>query len=829
MPTIVIAAGGTAGHVVPALAVADELRASGARVVFAGTRGRAEAELVPRAGYEIAYLAVAGLDRRNPLRAGLAALKAAAALPAALSLLRRVGADAVLGGGGYVSGPIGLAAVLLRTPLVLAEADSRLGLANRALAPFARRVCLSFPIEGRTGERYLITGRPVPKEIVTATEPSARETARAGLGIGAEARCLLVFGGSLGARSLNEAALEAFAGDPSLTVLHVAGRRDHAGLAKRLDALGNPAHYRLFEFVESLAEPLAASDLVLARAGGSVFELAAAGRPAVLVPFPFASAAHQDANARWMAEAGAAVVVPDGELDAGRLRTEVETLLADRGRLEEMARAARTLARPDAAGAIARELLAAGEAERTSAGSGRAWEGRRLHFVGIGGAGMSGLALAAVHLGAAVSGCDRAESPYMRELREAGIEPQIGHDASHAAAGVEMVISTAIPVELPELAAARAAGARILHRGALLAELASLRRTIAVAGTHGKTTTTAMIAHALEACDLRPGYLVGAELGREGANARWTDGEWLVVEADESDRSFLELSPEVAVVTNVELDHHTTYASELELEQAFWAFLARLAEGGTAVLSDTVAVTPPPGRAVVRFGLHEGLELEARDIRRAGAGTAFSLWERGRHVCDVELPVPGEHNVLNALAALGAAAAAGCALETAAHALSSFTPATRRFEPKGERNGALVFDDYAHHPTEVRATLQAARTLAPRRLVAVFQPHLYSRTLHLHREFGRALATADEIVVLDVYAARERPEGEFAGVTGKLVADAAADFAGGRPVWWLPTMEEAEHMLAGRLEEGDLLVTLGAGDVDRLAEQLVESSRAGAQ
>jgi UDP-N-acetylmuramate--alanine ligase len=727
----------------------------------------------------------------------------------------------VLGGGGYVSGPVALAAVLRRTPLVLAEADSRLGLANRLLAPFARRVCLSFPIAGRERGRYLLTGRPVSRQIAAAAEPAARASARAKLGVAPEASCLLVFGGSLGARSLNETALEAFAAEPSLTVLHVAGRRDYPELTRRLEALGRPAHYRLFEYLETLAEPLAACDIVLARAGGSVFELAAAGKPAVLVPYPQASAAHQDANARWMAEAGAAVVVPDRELDAGRLRSVVEPLVADAARLEAMARAARKLARPDAAAVIARELLSAGGVER---GGARPWEGRRLHFVGIGGAGMSGLALVAARLGAAVSGCDRAESVYMSELREAGIETMLGHDARHAGPGLEMVVSTAIPAELPELTAARERGAPIHHRGKLLAELASMRRTIAVSGTHGKTTTTAMIAHALETCGLEPGYLVGAELRGERAsavaNARWGDGEWLVVEADESDRSFLELSPEVAVVTNVELDHHTTYGSELELERAFTAFLERLQVEGTAVVSDCVALRPPGDRKVITYGLREGLDLEAREIRYSRMRTAFSLWAQGQRVCEVELPAPGEHNVLNALAALGACDAAGCGLEQAARALAGFRPVGRRFEPKGEHAGALVFDDYAHHPTEVRATLEAARALEPARLIAVFQPHLYSRTLHLHHEFGRALAGADVIVVLDVYPARERPEGELAGVSGKLVADAAADFAGGRPVWWLPTIEEAENVLAGMLGRGDVVVTLGAGDVDRLAEQL---------
>jgi len=801
---------------VPALAVADELRDRGARVIWAGTRGRAEADLVPQAGYEIEYFTVSGVDRRNPLRAGAAALRAARSVPTAVSFLRRIGADAVLAGGGYVAGPVGLAASAARIPLVLTEADSRLGLANRLLAPYARRVCLAFPIAGREGDKYLLTGRPVPRAVGRVDGLQAR----ARLGVDADAQCLLVFGGSLGARSLNLAAVEAFGDAEGPWVVHVSGRRDFEQVRAALRERGEPARYRLFEYLDTLADPLAAADLVLARAGGSIAEITAAGKPAVLVPYPHATADHQTSNARWMADAGAAIVIPDDELTAGRLRREAVGLLADPSRLERMRAAARALGRPDAAARVAGEVLAAG-----GTADERPWQGRRLHFVGIGGAGMSGLALVAARLGAEVSGCDRAASPYMRELREAGIEPLIGHDPAHAEPGVELVASTAVPDDEPELVAARERGATVSRRAGLLAEIAALRRVVAVAGAHGKTTTTTMVAAALEACGLDPGFLVGAELrsddGARSANARWGGGEWIVVEADESDRSFLALAPEVAIVTSVELDHHTTYSSELELQQAFDTFLRRLPEGGTAVVWAQAPISVPPGRTAVTYGLEAAATLSARDITPAGAGVRFELLRDGARVTDVELPVPGEHNVLNALAALGAAEAAGCTLEEAARALARFRPAARRFEPIGMRDGARVFDDYAHHPTEVEATLRAARSLAPTRLIAAFQPHLYSRTLHLHREFGRALALADVVVVLDVYAARERPEGELAGVTGKLVADATADRAGGRPVWWLPGIDDARAMLAHHLGEGDLLVTLGAGDVDRLARELV--------
>jgi UDP-N-acetylglucosamine--N-acetylmuramyl-(pentapeptide) pyrophosphoryl-undecaprenol N-acetylglucosamine transferase len=345
----VIAAGGTAGHVVPALAVADALRADGAQVSFIGGE-RAEAELVPAAGYALAQLRVEGLSRSNPLRALRAAGLASAALPRARALLSTLAPDAVMGGGGYVAGPVGLAALAMRVPLVLTEADSHLGLTNRLLAPFARRVCLSFPITGRTGRRYLLTGRPIPP-------PSAdRATARAARGLSARETCLLVFGGSLGSRSINRAAIEAFAQAP-MRVVHICGRRDYGQLAARALRPG----YELIEYLDlhEFAAALAAADLVVARAGGSVFEIIAYGLASVLIPYPHAAGDHQSANARWLERAGAAVVIADAQLTAGRLGEAVGELLADSGRLARMGAAARELARPDAARLVAAELLKA--------------------------------------------------------------------------------------------------------------------------------------------------------------------------------------------------------------------------------------------------------------------------------------------------------------------------------------------------------------------------------------------------------------------------------------------------------------------------------------
>ena len=439
---------------------------------------------------------------------------------------------------------------------------------------------------------------------------------------------------------------------------------------------------------------------------------------------------------------------------------------------------------------------------------------RRLHFIAIGGAGMSGLALVCHRMGAAVTGSDRAESSYFERVRAAGIAARLGHDADAVPADADVVVSTAIPDDNPELSIARERGQRVIHRGELLAELSALKRLIAVAGTHGKTTTAGMLTHALRAIGADPAFVLGGELpgagaGGDAANAGWGEGEWIVAEADESDASFLALRPEVATVTNVELDHHSHWGSTAVLLDAFRRFAEPAS--GLALLADPALDSVAGDQRTLRFGA----ELLGGD----GGAPRPSGWSPPR---EPRLAVPGRHNLLNGLAALATVELAGLDAEAAAEALETFPGMLRRLERKGERAGAVVYDDYAHHPTEVAAALEALRGLGPRRLVAAFQPHLYSRTKALAERFGAALAAADEVAVLDVYPAREEPVGELAGVSGLDVARAAADRAGGRPVWWLPDRDRAREVLAGRVREGDLLVTLGAGDIFLLADELVE-------
>jgi UDP-N-acetylmuramate--alanine ligase len=440
------------------------------------------------------------------------------------------------------------------------------------------------------------------------------------------------------------------------------------------------------------------------------------------------------------------------------------------------------------------------------------WGDRRLHFIGIGGAGMSGLALVCARLGAGVTGSDRADSSYMERLRKAGLEPVVGHEATNLPDGAEVVVSTAIGADNPELALARERGLEPIHRGALLAELCAEKRLIAIAGTHGKTTTTAMTTWALRELGADPAFFVGGEvpgLGPDGdaANAGWGEGEWVVAEADESDASFLRLQPEIAVVTNVEMDHHSRWGSLAELHEAFVAFAG-------------------PARGLVVPGDEEmgwlGGSAEVASFDGATPGPV-----------ELNLAVPGEHNRRNARAALAALELAGFDGTEAAKGLAGFRGVHRRLELKGQRGPVSIYDDYAHHPTEVRAALSALREQGPSRLIAVFQPHLYSRTKALAEEFGAALTLADEAIVLDVYPAREEPVGELAGVSGLQVAQAAAERGGGMPVWWLPTADLAQQALVDRLDRtqevggsNSVLVTIGAGDVFRLGEALVAETPA---
>jgi UDP-N-acetylmuramate--alanine ligase len=459
----------------------------------------------------------------------------------------------------------------------------------------------------------------------------------------------------------------------------------------------------------------------------------------------------------------------------------------------------------------------------------------RVHFTGIGGAGMSGIARIMIARGVAVSGSDSAGSDLLTALAALGADVHVGHEAANLAGADTVVVSSAIRPDNPELAAARARGLRVLHRAAALASVMLGRRGVAVAGTHGKTTTTSMITTALRRGGADPGYVIGGILTETGLGAEDGSGEVFVAEADESDGSFLMLAPEVAVVTCVEADHLDNYASLAEIEDAFAAFTRRIVPGGALVAcaddpgarSLAEAAAPLPVR-VRTYGQADDADYRVTLVTPRGMSVGLEVAAPGgAPPARLEVGVPGRHNALNAAAAYAAVLELGLPSVPAGQAVSglaAYRGARRRMEPRGEAGGVTVLDSYAHHPTELAADLRAARDIRPGgRVIAVFQPHLFSRTRIFAGQFGAALGLADEVFVLDVYAAREDPE---PGVTGELVARAVP---GGRAVF-LPDRAAVPEAVADIARPGDLVLTMGAGDVTALGPLIVAAllARAGA-
>lgn len=456
-------------------------------------------------------------------------------------------------------------------------------------------------------------------------------------------------------------------------------------------------------------------------------------------------------------------------------------------------------------------------------------------MVGVGGAGMSAVAHVLQKAGITVSGSDVRESAVLSALRASGIRASVGHRAEQAAGAHALIVSSAVPPDNPEVRFARLHGIPVMARGEALARIVASMRTVAVSGTHGKTTTSGMAATVAVWAGLDPTYLLGAGIAWSGAGGRQSGspgapgrsrpgwggrlggGQTAVVEADEAYRSFLWLTPAVSVVTNIDRDHMDHYGTWDSLLSAFRAFMSRTAEAVVVCADDAPAMQVAAGLQPMTYGLGTRANVRGANVQTVAGGSSFDLVIEGASCGRINLQVAGKHNVQNALGAAAACLQLNVDVESIRKGLESFEGVSRRFEFRGRFAGADLVDDYAHHPAEIDATLSAARSGPWKRVVAVFQPHLYSRTAALWREFGAALSAADVVVVTDVYGAREDP---VAGVTGKLIVESVCEFAPGRCVAYLPRLNEAARYLVDIVREDDLVLTLGAGDVTTLSDRL---------
>ena len=448
---------------------------------------------------------------------------------------------------------------------------------------------------------------------------------------------------------------------------------------------------------------------------------------------------------------------------------------------------------------------------------------RRIHVVGAGGAGMGAIASVLHRMGHTVTGSDLKDGPVAERLRADGIEISIGHEAANLGNAEIVAISTAIPDHNPEVREAREQGLEVLRRSDILPAIAAERRTIAVAGTHGKTTTSSMLALVLVEAELRPSFIIGGDVNEIGSGAVWDDGEWFVIEADESDRTFLALGAEVALVTNVEPDHLETYGNDpAALVAAFEEFAGAAT---TRVLCADDAGSAALARAVggVTYGTSDDADYRMVDVDRHRSSVEFTLRHDGTDLGRIHLPTPGLHNARNAAAAAVTGLLLGAPVDAAVRALGRFGGVARRFEFRGEADGVVFVDDYAHLPTEVAAAVEAARDGDWQRVVCVFQPHRYSRTAALWRDFADAFTAADQLVITDVYSAGETPR---PGVSGKLLVDAVLDAHPWASVAYMPRLDDVESWLCARLVPGDLCLTLGAGDLTGIPDVVIERRRA---
>ncbi|MBC7333520.1 MAG: UDP-N-acetylmuramate--L-alanine ligase [Actinobacteria bacterium] len=457
---------------------------------------------------------------------------------------------------------------------------------------------------------------------------------------------------------------------------------------------------------------------------------------------------------------------------------------------------------------------------------------RNYFLIGIGGAGMSAIAIVLAGMGFNVCGSDIKESHYIDILRSEGISVFIGHRKDNIKGADVVIYSSAIPETNVEIVAAREMGIPVYARSDILASILNSRKGIAVTGTHGKTTTTSMISLMLRGLGLDPTIIIGGELNELGSNARYGEGEYVVAEACESDGSFLKYSPYISVVTNIEDDHLDFYHSYENLRRSFLEFLGNTKHGGIIVLNgdevefdkkSEIGFKNLSNVRMIYYGLSNRNNVWAENIEFSSYGSTYDLCIKEKEAISrikVKLNVPGIHNIKNSLAALSVCYGIGLNVEEAARILRFFTGVRRRFEKRGEKKGALFFDDYAHHPSEVRATLEAASRMDKRRLIAIFQPHRYTRLKSLYRKFGACFDFCDILIVTDVYGAGEEP---LPGVNGKLLIDSLIDCGFNRRLVYIPSLKDVSHYLEDNIREGDLVLVMGAGDVTRVTEEFLRS------
>lgn len=811
---IIVSGGGTGGHIYPALTIADEIKKiiPSAEIIYVGTAVGLESNIVPHYGYDMRYIEVAGFKRSLSFDTLRSIYLLHKGLKQAKELLEIEKPDLVIGTGGYVCGPVVYQAAKLGIPTCIQEQNAMPGVTNKLLARMVDKVFLGY----EAGRKYfhdkgqiVYSGNPIRGEILGQDRATCYEE----LWLNPNIKTILVFGGSRGARSINKAMVDvelALSGRTDVQVLHATGDANYAEHMKDLGAKGGvQGNIHIVPYLHNMPVALTVADLAVCRAGAiGLAELAAKGLPAILIPFPFATANHQEFNARAVEAQGAAQVIIDKDLNSKDLLQAIDNLLQHPDKLAEMHQAALGMGRVSAGEDIARQAIGVW-----------AMHNKTLHFTGIGGAGMSAIASVFLARKKKVQGSDLNESEVVKRLIGEGAKVAIGHDAKNIAGADCVILSTAIRQSNPEVVAANDKKIPVLHRSDALSWIVNSGEGVTVAGAHGKTTTTSMLALITKMANNGATSLIGGDVAQLGGNAVNGRGKYVVAEADESDGSFLKFHSQIAVVTNIEDDHLDHYGTEENIYKAFKEYVNNVKPGGMAVLcvdnAKVAQLAQEVHLPVITYGIDNG-EYHAQDIEYSTEGTKYKLYHEQEFLGDVTLKLPGRHNVQNSVGAFAVATAMGIKQNVIIKALAEFCGAKRRFETKAKVNGIWFVDDYAHHPTEIKAVLKAARQTGTERIVVCFQPHRYTRTKLLMEEFKHAFDDCDILAVTDVYAASEDPiEG---GTSDVLVA--AIKQATGKDVVLTPTYDDAYNYLKNIIKSGDLVMSIGAGRADLVIERL---------
>lgn len=811
---VIVSGGGTGGHIFPAIAIADELARlrPGTEFLFVGASGKMEMDKVPRAGYRIEGLPIRGLQRKLTLANLSFPFRLLKSLWKSRQLIRDFQPDVVVGTGGYAGGPVLYAAARAGVPTLVQEPNAYAGLANKWLGRHVDRICVAFAGMERffPAEKLVITGNPVRQSLLDG----AVDWRSSKLGEAASAtRNILLMGGSGGARSLNEAmaaATAVIADHPDVSWTWQCGQAYYEQFKDcATAALPN---VELTAFLDRMDEAYGRADLVIGRAGSTtIAEIEYLGKPAIFVPSPWVAEDHQTMNARALTTDGAAYLVPDVEASARLVPTALD-LLNDSTALAELGRKARARAKVGAVTRIAREVLdVAGASER------------HAYFIGIGGIGMSALARYYHRRGWRVSGYDRTATDLTKTLEAEGIgvhyqaRPDAIPGLRDETDEVLYVYTPAVSADFAELQALRAAGKPLLKRAEALGRISRYLDCVAVAGTHGKTTTTTLATYLLRAGGVDTSAFLGGIPRDFAGNYVHGESNWVTVEADEYDRSFLQLDPRLAVILGTDADHLDIYGDHKTLlREGFGAFAARVDPAGCLLLRHDLTDGPWENVRASRktFGIGKG-DYRAERVRVEDGRFVFDFhYPGGESLLGLQLPLPGRHNVENATAALALALEAGADADAMALALPKFRGIGRRFEFVHRSAELTIIDDYAHHPTELRAAIGAARELFPdREICGVFQPHLYSRTRDFAADFASALDLLDRTVLLPIYPAREEP---IAGVSSEMLLNSMQS-----ENKRLLTKEELPEYLHQNRPE--VLLLLGAGDIAALVADLTET------